>query len=183
MQALKFDSISSDSSSSSADRPTDRRGTGGTTSFSPSSSVANQNKPLSVGSSPSNSSSLNNGESGLTDFLIRRSLKNPVLGNNLYWYLLVECDDKTYGKMYKKVKARYWEKMGEVSSDSRLATEDQIRPEHFSLLTDTKRSCSKRALHSASDPSLNTFDQSQGTSFFKRCKTQEDRQAQSFDSR
>lgn len=115
VQALKFDSFSPSLSSTnnSTERGNDRKGNG-LNNFSPTSSIINSNT---AASSPSNSSNLNNsnGESGLTDFLIRRSLKNPVLGNNLYWYLVVECEDKTYGKMYRKVKARFWEKMGEVS--------------------------------------------------------------------
>lgn len=43
------------------------------------------------------------GEGALVSFLIERGVSNPVLGNSLYWYLMVETEDKTYGKTYGKV--------------------------------------------------------------------------------
>ncbi|CAG8435890.1 679_t:CDS:10 [Funneliformis caledonium] len=42
-------------------------------------------------------------ESSLAEFLIERAVKNPILGNNFHWYLMVECEDKVVGKMYAKV--------------------------------------------------------------------------------
>ncbi|KAJ7766939.1 atypical/PIKK/PI3K protein kinase [Mycena olivaceomarginata] len=44
-------------------------------------------------------------DSGLTDFLITRGVANPVLGNRLYWYLMVEValEDRVMAKMYGRV--------------------------------------------------------------------------------
>jgi phosphatidylinositol 3-kinase len=44
-------------------------------------------------------------DSGLSDFLITRGVVNPVLGNRLYWYLIVEValEDKIVSKMYGRV--------------------------------------------------------------------------------
>ncbi|KAJ2848282.1 Phosphatidylinositol (PI) 3-kinase [Coemansia brasiliensis] len=42
-------------------------------------------------------------ESSLAGFLVERALENRTLGNFLYWYLMVECDDRKTGKAYAKV--------------------------------------------------------------------------------
>ncbi len=44
-----------------------------------------------------------NHDSSLVLFLIDRGVSNPILGNLLYWYLMVECEEKTFGKMYGRV--------------------------------------------------------------------------------
>ncbi|KAJ3342264.1 Phosphatidylinositol (PI) 3-kinase [Gonapodya sp. JEL0774] len=41
-------------------------------------------------------------ESPLAEFLVARSIRNPVLGNLFHWYLMVECEDKVWGKLYAK---------------------------------------------------------------------------------
>ena len=41
--------------------------------------------------------------SPLVEFLIDRGVQNPILGNYLYWYLLVECEDTTASKIFSKV--------------------------------------------------------------------------------
>lgn len=38
----------------------------------------------------------------LEAFLIDRSVKNAVLGNHLYWYLMCEAEDEQHGKLFKK---------------------------------------------------------------------------------
>ncbi|KAJ3026670.1 UNVERIFIED_CONTAM: Phosphatidylinositol (PI) 3-kinase [Siphonaria sp. JEL0065] len=43
-------------------------------------------------------------ESELSQFLIERAVANPILGNNFYWYLMVECEDKAYGSLYEKIR-------------------------------------------------------------------------------
>lgn len=63
--------------------------------------------------SPS-ASSTSSAESGLTEFLIRRAANNSILGNNLYWYLQVECDDRKYGKMFKRVRSSYLDRLSKV---------------------------------------------------------------------
>ncbi|KAJ1567431.1 Phosphatidylinositol (PI) 3-kinase, partial [Cladochytrium tenue] len=53
-------------------------------------------------------------ESPLADFLIDRSIKNPILGNYFYWYLMVECEDKKSGRMFAKVTYQFMAAMVEV---------------------------------------------------------------------
>jgi phosphatidylinositol 3-kinase len=52
----------------------------------------------------------------LEDFLVERSVRNEVLGNNFHWYLMVECEDKIVGKMYSKVAFSFMTRVVEVSS-------------------------------------------------------------------
>lgn len=42
-------------------------------------------------------------ESCLVKLLIERGIDNTLLGNTLYWYLMVETEDKKYGKTFAKV--------------------------------------------------------------------------------
>ncbi|KAJ3414004.1 Phosphatidylinositol (PI) 3-kinase [Chytridiales sp. JEL 0842] len=53
-------------------------------------------------------------ESPLVEFLVDRSVKNRVLGNYFYWYLMVECEDKVMGKMYAKIAYQFMSYMVEV---------------------------------------------------------------------
>ncbi len=46
--------------------------------------------------------------SGLADFLIRRGLSNPALGNNLYWYLEVECEDPRPARCSRRSSSTTW---------------------------------------------------------------------------
>lgn len=57
-------------------------------------------------------------DSGLADFLIDRSVQNPVLGNRFHWYLMVEValEDKMVAKVYGKVWYRFMEKIKKVAS-------------------------------------------------------------------
>ncbi|CAG8433683.1 11263_t:CDS:10 [Ambispora gerdemannii] len=55
-------------------------------------------------------------ESSLVAFLIDRAIKNPILGNNFHWYLMVECEDKLFGKMYARVAYQYLTAMTMVLS-------------------------------------------------------------------
>ncbi|KAF8935421.1 Phosphatidylinositol (PI) 3-kinase [Haplosporangium bisporale] len=50
-------------------------------------------------------------ESNLAEFLIERSVKNPVLGNYFYWYLMIEYEDPAVGRMYGKVSYQYMSAM------------------------------------------------------------------------
>lgn len=74
--------------------------------------------PLHSVSSPSTSLTTDRGadkdSSGLADFLIRRGLSNPLLGNDLYWYLEVECEDPKTGPLFKAVKRRFLERLGSL---------------------------------------------------------------------
>ncbi|KAI9006944.1 kinase-like domain-containing protein [Hyaloraphidium curvatum] len=46
-------------------------------------------------------------ESPLGEFLVHRAIRNPTLGNYFYWYLMVECEDKAWGKMYARISYHY----------------------------------------------------------------------------
>jgi phosphatidylinositol 3-kinase len=52
----------------------------------------------------------------LEDFLIERSVANPVLGNHFHWYIAVESEDKTYGGMFIEVAKKFDRRISEVSS-------------------------------------------------------------------
>jgi phosphatidylinositol 3-kinase len=53
-------------------------------------------------SARSTASTISYDDSGLTDFLIVRGVANPVLGNRLYWYLMVVVvlEDWVTAEMY-----------------------------------------------------------------------------------
>ncbi|KAJ7071604.1 atypical/PIKK/PI3K protein kinase [Mycena amicta] len=59
-------------------------------------------------------------DSGLTDFLISRGVANPVLGNRLYWYLMVEValEERVMAKMYGRVVFRFMGKILESEGGS-----------------------------------------------------------------
>ena len=51
----------------------------------------------------------------MIDFLIEKGITNEVLGNYLHWYLMVECEDNSYGRMYAKVAYQFLSVMVETS--------------------------------------------------------------------
>ena len=54
-------------------------------------------------------------DSGLSQFLIDRSVANSILGTAFHWYLMIECENRgAVGKMYAKVAFRYMKKLSEV---------------------------------------------------------------------
>ncbi|RXW21257.1 hypothetical protein EST38_g4578 [Candolleomyces aberdarensis] len=59
-------------------------------------------------------------DSGLTDFLIARGVKNAILGNRLYWYLMVEValEDRVMAKMYGRVVFKFMNKILESEGGS-----------------------------------------------------------------
>lgn len=67
-------------------------------------------------SSRSTTSAISYDDSGLSDFLIARGVKNHVLGNRLYWYLMVEValEDRMVAKMYGRVVFKFLSKILEV---------------------------------------------------------------------
>jgi hypothetical protein len=70
-------------------------------------------------------------DSGLSQFLIDRSVANPLLGTSFHWYLMIECDTRSpVGKAYAKVAFRFMQKLSEVSSGQRpeRKTSTDIRP-------------------------------------------------------
>ena len=66
-------------------------------------------------SSRSVTSAISYDDSGLADFLIERSVLNPVLGNRFHWYLMVEVQDKMMNKMYGRVDFRFMTRLVEVN--------------------------------------------------------------------
>lgn len=67
-------------------------------------------------SARSTTSAISYDDSGLTDFLIVRGVANQVLGNRLYWYLMVEValEDRVMAKMYGRVVFKFMNKILEV---------------------------------------------------------------------
>ncbi|WVN86799.1 uncharacterized protein L203_101971 [Cryptococcus depauperatus CBS 7841] len=54
-------------------------------------------------------------DSGLSQFLIDRSVANPVLGTSFHWYLMIECDSRSsVGKIYAKIAFRFMKKLSET---------------------------------------------------------------------
>ena len=53
-------------------------------------------------------------DSALAAFLTKRAAANPILGNYLLWYLIVEADDPKWNDMYTKVKNRLIEEIVSV---------------------------------------------------------------------
>lgn len=66
------------------------------------------------------SSAISYDDSGLTDFLIARAVRNPVLGNRFHWYLMVEVsmEDRIMAKMYGRVVFKYMQQIHEVRTIS-----------------------------------------------------------------
>ncbi|KAF5367144.1 hypothetical protein D9758_004029 [Tetrapyrgos nigripes] len=71
-------------------------------------------------SSRSATNAISYDDSGLTDFLIARGVQNLVLGNRLYWYLMVEValEDKVVSKMYGRVVFKFMNKILESNNGS-----------------------------------------------------------------
>ncbi|KAL4074993.1 kinase-like domain-containing protein [Scleroderma yunnanense] len=67
-------------------------------------------------SSRSATSAISYEDSGLTDFLVARGAQNFVLGNRLYWYLMVEValEDKVVAKIYGRVGYKFLNKVIEL---------------------------------------------------------------------
>lgn len=53
-------------------------------------------------------------DSSLVQFLVDRATNNAVLGTYFHWYVMVECQDKNYGKMYAKVAYHFFKELLEV---------------------------------------------------------------------
>lgn len=71
-------------------------------------------------SSRSATTAISYDDSGLTDFLIARGVKNSILGNRLYWYLMVEValEDRVMAKMYGRVVFKFMNKILESEGGS-----------------------------------------------------------------
>ncbi|KAH8100166.1 atypical/PIKK/PI3K protein kinase [Cristinia sonorae] len=69
-------------------------------------------------SARSTSSAVSYDDSGLADFLIGRAVRNLILGNRFYWYLMVEValEDRVMAKMYGRVVYKFMGKILEVEN-------------------------------------------------------------------
>ncbi|KAH8117761.1 phosphatidylinositol 3-kinase [Phellopilus nigrolimitatus] len=86
------------------------------------------------------SNAISHEDSGLADFLIDRSVRNPVLGNRFHWYLMVEValEDKMVAKVYGKVWYKFMEKIKKF--DTGTERTDVMRRQGDLVATLAKRS-------------------------------------------
>ncbi|KAI8895707.1 kinase-like domain-containing protein [Globomyces pollinis-pini] len=64
-------------------------------------------------------------DSPLARFLIERGIANPILGNALHWNLMVECEDKVYGRTFGRVVYKFLETM--LESPEGINRKDNLR--------------------------------------------------------
>lgn len=100
VQALKFESSSTQSPSSSSIRHSRHM----------TSSMHHHRSFLAASGAASNDTLPT-----LADFLIDRSARNPVLGNHFHWYIAVECEDKQRGAMFRDIAKRFDRRVADVS--------------------------------------------------------------------
>lgn len=100
-------------------------------------------------SSRSTTTAISYDDSGLSDFLIARGVANPVLGNRLYWYLMVEValEDRVMAKMYGRVVYKYMNKI--LESENGSDRRETMRRQGLMIDTLAKRA---RELRTSKDP-------------------------------
>ncbi|EIW84194.1 atypical PIKK PI3K protein kinase [Coniophora puteana RWD-64-598 SS2] len=90
-------------------------------------------------------------DSGLTDFLVERGVHNAILGNRLYWYLMVEVDlnkdDRVVAKMYGKVVFKFLQRV--VESENGSERREMMRRQGVLVETLSKRA---KELRTNKDP-------------------------------
>ncbi|EKM57844.1 uncharacterized protein PHACADRAFT_192977 [Phanerochaete carnosa HHB-10118-sp] len=100
-------------------------------------------------SARSTSSAVSYDDSGLADFLIGRAVRNPLLGNRFYWYLVVEVqlEDRIMAKMYGRVVYKFMNKI--LESENGADRRDLIKRQGELVDTLAKRA---RELRMSKDP-------------------------------
>ncbi|KAF4613918.1 hypothetical protein D9613_007858 [Agrocybe pediades] len=100
-------------------------------------------------SSRSTTTAISYDDSGLSDFLIARGVANTVLGNRLYWYLMVEValEDRIMAKMYGRVVFKFMNKILEAENGSERR--ETMRRQGLMIDTLAKRS---REIRMSKDP-------------------------------
>ncbi|KAF8907363.1 atypical/PIKK/PI3K protein kinase [Gymnopilus junonius] len=100
-------------------------------------------------SSRSTTTAISYDDSGLSDFLIARGVANPVLGNRLYWYLMVEValEDRVMAKMYGRVVYKFMNKI--LESENGSDRRETMRRQGLMIDTLAKRA---RELRTSKDP-------------------------------
>ncbi|KAF8150738.1 atypical/PIKK/PI3K protein kinase [Crassisporium funariophilum] len=100
-------------------------------------------------SSRSTTTAISYDDSGLSDFLIARGVMNPILGNRLYWYLMVEValEDRVMAKMYGRVVFKFMNKI--LESENGSERRETMRRQGLMVDTLAKRA---RELRTSKDP-------------------------------
>ncbi|KAH9943716.1 atypical/PIKK/PI3K protein kinase [Amylocystis lapponica] len=100
-------------------------------------------------SSRSTSSAISYDDSGLADFLIARAVRNQILGNRFYWYLVVEValEDQVVAKMYGRVVYKFMNKT--VESENGNERRELMRRQGALIDTLSKRA---KELRTSKDP-------------------------------
>ncbi|KAH9481692.1 Phosphatidylinositol 3-kinase catalytic subunit type 3 [Psilocybe cubensis] len=100
-------------------------------------------------SSRSTTTAISYEDSGLSDLLISRGVANPILGNRLYWYLMVEVslDDRIMAKMYGRVVYRYMKQISEAENGTERR--ETMRRQGLMIETLAKRA---KELRTSKDP-------------------------------
>ncbi|EGN99051.1 hypothetical protein SERLA73DRAFT_54158 [Serpula lacrymans var. lacrymans S7.3] len=100
-------------------------------------------------STRSTTSAISYDDSGLTDFLIARGVQNHVMGNRLYWYLMVEValEDRVMAKMYGRVVFKFMNKI--LESDNGSDRRELMRRQGLLIETLAKRA---KELRMSKDP-------------------------------
>ncbi|PPQ95727.1 hypothetical protein CVT26_008370 [Gymnopilus dilepis] len=100
-------------------------------------------------SSRSATTAISYDDSGLSDFLIARGVANPVLGNRLYWYLMMEValEDRVMAKMYGRVVYKFMNKI--LESENGSERRETMRRQGLLIDTLAKRA---RELRTSKDP-------------------------------
>ncbi|KAF8134882.1 atypical/PIKK/PI3K protein kinase [Boletus edulis] len=100
-------------------------------------------------SSRSTTSAISYDDSGLSDFLITRGVTNHVLGNRLYWYLMVEValEDRMVAKMYGRVVFKFLSKI--LESEGGSERRELMRRQGIMVETLAKRA---RDIRTSKDP-------------------------------
>ncbi|GJE85603.1 atypical/PIKK/PI3K protein kinase [Phanerochaete sordida] len=95
------------------------------------------------------SSAISYDDSGLADFLIGRAVRNPLLGNRFYWYLMVEVqlEDRIMAKMYGRIVFKFMSKI--LESENGSERRDLIKRQGELVETLAKRA---RELRTSKDP-------------------------------
>ncbi|TCD67817.1 Phosphatidylinositol (PI) 3-kinase [Steccherinum ochraceum] len=106
-------------------------------------------------SARSTSSAISYDDSGLADFLIARAVRNLILGNRFYWYLMVEValEDRVMAKMYGRVVYKFMGKI--LEAENGAERRDVMRRQGELIETLSKRA---KELRTSKDPRPKKID-------------------------
>lgn len=104
---------------------------------SPTSSSSRRRKAV----DNSGSASRSGNQQSLEDFLVHRSVRNHILGNHFYWYLMCEVEDEVSGKLFKKVAYHF---MTSIEQVGLLFLVAKLFPADTLCCTDARRTSPSR---------------------------------------